>query len=75
MKTMCINFLLEENKFTSVKMKDAQEKLLKSLSSDKLFSLVLEKARSQGRETALEWIMMHKENKGVDFSYAKIRKK
>ena len=75
MRNILINFLLEENKFTSLKMKDSQEKLLKTLSIDKLFNLVLEKARSQGRETALEWIMLHKENKGPDFSYSKIRKK
>ena len=73
MRNILINFLLEENKFTSLRMKDSQEKLLKTLSIDKLFTLVLEKARSQGRDQALEFYSH--QSKAPKFDYSKVKKK
>ena len=53
MKKLFIDFLIEEAKFTSLDNKKKQEELLNNTSVNLLWSMVLEKARSQGYELAV----------------------
>ena len=73
MKNQFINFLLEENRFTSMQARLQQENLLKQMTMVKLFDMVLEKARSQGRDQALEFYSH--QSKAPKFDYSKVKKK
>ncbi len=74
MKSLAITFLLEEHRYVSVKMKEDAEKKLKELPSQRLFDMILEKARSQGREQSLDIYQSQVIPSFVDFSYQKIKK-
>lgn len=71
-KHLAINYLLEENKFTGVVAKNAQRELL-SVTDNKLFDMLLEKSRNQGRDQALEFYSS--QSKAPRFDYRSVRKK
>lgn len=73
LKLMLINFLTEEDKFLSIVKKEESRKLLMKQSDLKLFDMVLEKARNQGHDTALDFYS--KQNKAPDFCYKGVKKK
>ena len=54
-KHLAINYLLEENKFTGVVAKNAQRELLLSVTDNKLFDMLLEKARAQGIDSVMDY--------------------
>jgi len=73
LKLMLINFLTEEDKFLSIIKKEESRKLLMKQSDLKLFDMVLEKARNQGHDTALDFYS--KQSKAPDFCYKGVKKK
>ncbi len=72
MKKLFIDFLIEESKFTSLDNKKKQEELLNNTSVNLLWSMVLEKARSQGYELAVNHYASH--SKAPDFCYKGVKK-
>lgn len=73
LKLMLINFLTEEDKFLSIVKKEESRKLLMKQSDLKLFDMVLEKARAQGHDIALDFYS--KQSKAPDFCYKGVKKK
>ena len=55
MKQLIINYLLEEHKYVSKQNKELAEKQLKRVPEQRLFDMLLEKARSQRQEQALKY--------------------
>lgn len=72
MKKLFIDFLIEEAKFTSLDNKRKQEELLNNTSVNLLWSMVLEKARSQGYELAVSHYASY--SKAPDFCYKGVKK-
>lgn len=73
LKLMLINFLTEEDKFTSIHNKEISRSLLMKQSDNKLMDMVLEKARQQGRDEAVAFYA--KFSQAPDFSYQGVKKK
>lgn len=74
MKSLAITFLLEEHKYVDTRTKEAAENQLKQLPLQRLFDMLLEKARNDGREQALNIYQSQVIPSYVDFSYQKIKK-
>ena len=72
-KGLMIDFLNEEAKFTSLDNKKKSVNRLLALPEHMLWNMVLEKARSQGRDQALEFYSS--QSKAPKFDYRNVRKK
>ena len=74
-KGLMIDFINEEAKFTSLENKKKSIDRLLNLPEHMLWNMVLEKARQQGMDQALD-IMIHMlENKAPNFDYRNVRKR
>lgn len=73
LKLMLINYLTEEDKFISITAKEKSRGLLMQQSDLKLFDMALEKARSQGQDTALDFYAKH--SVASNFNYQGVKKK
>lgn len=72
-KGLMIDFLIEEAKFTSLDNKKKSVDHLLNLPEHMLWNMVLEKARQQGRDQAVDFYAKH--SVAPDFSYQKVRKR
>jgi hypothetical protein len=70
---MLINYLTEEDKFTSITAKEKSRGLLMQQSNLMLVNMVLEKARSQGHDVALDFYAKH--STATNFNYQGVKKK
>jgi len=73
LKLMLINYLTEEDKFTSITAKEKSRGLLMQQSNLMLVNMVLEKARSQGHDIALDFYAKH--STATNFNYQGVKKK
>jgi hypothetical protein len=73
LKLMLINFLTEEDKFLSIAAKEKSRGLLMQQSNLMLVNMVLEKARSQGHDIALDFYAKH--STATNFNYQGVKKK
>ncbi len=60
LNSLAITYLLEEHKYVDTRTKEAAEKHLKELPLQRLFDMLLEKARNDGREHALNIYQSHR---------------
>ena len=73
LKLMLINYLTEEDKFTSIAAKEKSRGLLMQQSNLMLVNMVLEKARSQGYDTAVDHYAKY--SVASKFNYQGVKKK
>jgi len=73
LKLMLINYLTEEDKFISIAGKEKSRAFLMNQSDLMLVNMVLEKARSQGHDIALDFYAKH--STATNFNYQGVKKK
>jgi len=73
LKLMLINYLTEEDKFISIAGKEKSRAFLMNQSDLMLVNMVLEKARSQGHDIALDFYAKH--SNATNFNYQGVKKK
>lgn len=72
-KGLMIDFLNEETKFTSLDNKKKSIERLLNLPEHMLWNMVLEKARQQGRDQAVDFYAHH--STAPKFDYRNVRKR
>lgn len=73
LKLMLINFLTEEDKFISIIAKEKSRAFLMKQSDLTIMNMALEKARSQGQDTAIDFYAKH--STAPNFNYQGVKRK